>query len=507
MSQKHRNNHRHSKHGSAQSIQSETDLRLHMIADKNKLKPIEKVIAVDRIDEGEETHMEDFHNSDSSVSFASSDSVSISSHDHRRSRPSRDRHSKDKQSKVDRMIEEMNRGRQSTSSSEDSSDESGNESDTSTVSSTDTKSSSDSISTISSTSSNGSKTYRSKPVLEKKEPEPIPKYTNEREKKVYKMELYYELRKYAKTRKLTRDYPATSSIEDMEDELMVQHKIDDKEETILLGKEGMKRVTKFLVSNNTKYDPFGFKLKGWDTQIERDVDRKKYDAVVGRLYDKYSCYFTKIEPEYIFIWMFFGSALVFHYTQKYIEENGLQELAAQHPEMVTQLQQTVNGFINKGAESQLNPAQAKQRKMGLNAQEVYQQMKEDMAKEGIHVPEQMSDDIEVSIMNSEASSQDQVENTINEMLEANTQFVAPPTIAPMQTGKGINHPGLPPRSQVPHKPKSVTNLLNNSNRTNVMTLSETPMIGVETVNNITEDTPTGKPHIRQRLSVGRRRNK
>jgi hypothetical protein len=483
-------------------MQSETDLRLDLIADKNKLKPIEKVIAVERIDEGEETHMEDFFpNDDSSVSFSSSDSVSISSGSRRRSRPS-GRRSKG-QIKVDEMIDQINRGRKRHDSDGSSSDSDGSDS----SSDSDSSDSSDDESTNSKSSSSSSKSSRSK-VSVKEEPkkeEPIPKYTTEREKKIYKMELYYELRRYAKTRKLMREYPANSSIEDMEDELKIQHKFDDKDETIVVAKEGLKRVTTFFVSNNTKHDPFGFRLENWDIQIKQDIDRKKYDAVISRLYDKYACYLTNIEPEYLFIWMFFGSALVFHYTQKYIEENGLTELAKQHPEMVSKLQDTVAGYINKSADAQLNPAKAKERRLGVNAQEVYQHMKEDLENEGIDIPMEMSDDMEVSIMDSASASQDQVENTINEMLQANTQFVAPPSLAPRSDMGGIDHPGLPPRAQIGRKPKSVSNLLQNTNRTQVMSLSETPMIGVETVNSVMEDTPTGRSQVRQRLRVGRRK--
>jgi hypothetical protein len=516
MSHKHQRRHRdRDSHKSAQNIQTETDLKLEMIADGTKLKPIEKMIAIDRIDEGEETHMEAMFNEDSSVSFSSSDSVSISTMSSKRKHSKHSKQSKQskKQSQIDKMIDDINRGRKHGSSSSKSSSRSrsrsSSSSSSSTIDSSDSDSSDDgSKSKSSSTSSITTRKSQSSNRSIKEEPkkdEPIPKWTTEREKKVYKMELYYELKRYAKTRKLMREYPPSSSIEDMEDELMIQHKYDDKEEAVVIIKEGMKRVTKFAVSNNTKYDPFGFKLEKWDVQIEHDVDRKKYDVVIGRLYDKYSKYITNIEPEYLFIWMFFGSALVFHYTQKYIEENGLTELAQQHPELVSKLQETVAGFVNKSAESQLNPNKGKERKMGLNAQEVYQQMKADMEHEGINIPQEMSDDMEVSIMDSDGASQDQVENTINEMLQSNTQFVAPPSIAPMQ-GRGIDHPGLPPRSQVSRKPKSVSRLLQNTNNAHVMSLSETPMVRVETVNSVTEDTPTGKSQVKSRLRVGRRRN-
>jgi len=63
---------------------------------------------------------------------------------------------------------------------------------------------------------------------------------------------------------------------------------------------------------------------------------------------------------------------------------------------------------------------------------------------------------------------------------------------------------LPPRSQNGRKPQSVENILNRSNKANVMTLSETPMYGVETVDSIMEDTPAGKSNVRQRLKVGKK---
>ena len=484
MSHRHRSR---SKHHASDPVQTETDLKLHMLADPLKLKPIEKQIVVEKIDEGDETIMENrSKSSNSSESFVSSNSSS--------SRSSRKRRSHDKASKrhkeLDTIIEELNR-KSKVSNRSGSSSSSTSKSSRSSKSSNSSKTSTSSVTMVSKVSE---KSKKSLPKVHK-EPEPIPRYRTEREKKIYKMELFYTLQKYKKEgRTLSREYGPSASLEDMEDEVMIQEKIDAKEETTLLCKEGMKKITAFVVDKNEQYDPFGIKLKGWDKLIKHEVNTGKYNMVLSKLYDKYSCYVSRMEPEFVFIWMFFGSALVFHYSQKYIEENNLSEIAKAHPELVTKIQETVAGVINSKASDQLNPVQSTQKKPGMGKRELYEQMKKDMLNDDIEI-----NDLEVSIDN---DSQQDIDNTINEMLmKDNTHFVAPPGKMNVGGSKTVNPSGI-----INRRPTSLTNIMANTSRTGGISLSETPMVTMETVDSMSvlEDTPTGRAVQRSRLKIGRK---
>ena len=102
---KNKSDHRHSKH----DIVTETDLMLHLLADKSKLKPIEKTINVIQVDD-EETALEaglKRKTHDDDISFDGSESVSIKSGSSSSSSHRQKHHISSKShSKLDKIIEE-----------------------------------------------------------------------------------------------------------------------------------------------------------------------------------------------------------------------------------------------------------------------------------------------------------------------------------------------------------------------------------------------------------------
>jgi len=464
---------------SRKSKSSETDLMLHMFADPTKLKPIEKTIQVSRIEE-DETALENGPrsrkgNDDSSFEDSDSRSVSSSSSARRRNKPIIDTKS---HSKLDEIVKKYNAksssgsSKSSSGSSKSSSESSGSSSDTSDESSSESSNRSN-RSNRSSKSSNSHHKNATKPSEEvKKEPMYIPKWTNEREKKIYKMGLYYELQEYAKRRKLSRDYPPSSSIEDMEDEVKMQQKLDEKEEAIVMGKEAMKQISSLIVRGNNAWDPFGLKLDGWDAQIANSINN--YDTVLSRLHDKYASYMTKIEPEYIFIWMFVGSAVTFHYTKKYVEDNGLEELVRLNPGLMEKIQNTIASTLETKVSAQLEPKKVEQKKQGLSQAETYRKYKEmQMLSGNGPIPE--GDD------ENEKSISPNVNNTIDEML------VSKPTnnrINPASINNRINPPSL---NNGQPGPMYFKKIMATANPNHTIPLSETSRVKVETVDSESVD--------------------
>lgn len=484
---KSKSEHRHSKH----EIETETDLMLHLLADKGKLKPIEKTINVIHVDD-EETALEaglkrKSHNDE--ISFDGSESISVKSSSSSSSSSYRQKQhiSSKSHTKLDRIIEEYNDKSSKASSSSNSS----NSSKTSSSSSRSSNSKSSNATTI----TVQSRRERTEKQEKKEEPiSPKPKWTNEREKKIYKMELYYALQEYKKRRILTRDYPPSSSIEDMEDEVLIQQKIDSKEEGIMLAREGLMKFSTIIVKANKTWDYFGLKLDGWDKQMEGNINN--YNPVLGRLYDKYSHLFFTLEPEYIFLWMFVGSAFSFHYAKKYVEENGLEELVKQNPELMSKIQSTIASTIESKVSSQLNKKNPEEKKPGLSHAEMYKKYKEMQEAQGngtIYEEDEYDDEIEKSV------SAD-VDNTINEMLKQNTTFVAPPKLPLSQR---TNQSTLAPRAI--DGSKRVNEMMTNVNRKNTIPLSETSGVLVETVDSesIEKSNLIGRGKNKTRLHVTR----
>lgn len=140
-------------------------------------------------------------------------------------------------------------------------------------------------------------------------PEVLQKRREEDEKKE-KMQLLHRLFKYEQ-----RGYhlPNLYSMESNIDELRFEVSKIRNEESARHSVKWYKVFLMILVTSvetlNTKFDPFGLRLKGWS----RDMNSKKEDLddCFHRLHDKWSSK-TAIEPELELMFAFFGGAFMYH---------------------------------------------------------------------------------------------------------------------------------------------------------------------------------------------------
>ena len=427
--------------------ETDTSLFLNMLADPSKLKPETKEINIERI--AEETEGSELNNGInarvSARTFTSSES------------------SKSSVSSV------------STKSSESS------------KSSTSTKSSKSKNN--SSTSRGNFDDYVNKYNNMNKEPEaPQPQfqsqigsqtqqsiakpYVSERDAKIYRMKVYFALEDMSNNGiKLTKDYTINSNLEEMEDELALQDERLKHKEAVMFGKDVLIKGSQWIERGNKWLDPIGARLNGWHKQMKMNIDN--YDPVLKRLAVKYGKYITKVEPEIQLIWMFAGSAVAFHYTQKYIEEHGLQELAKERPELVGKIQSTIASVIeqNVGAD----PKAKEEKKPELSQAELYKRVQ---AMKQADRGEDEDDD------------QDDINNTISQMMGQNV-YVPQTAIQPK----------LPPMDVGIQKPRKITELMSRANANNVISLN------TETTNGVRIDTVDSESVDDVSMSQSRLRNR
>lgn len=440
------------KHSSVES----TDLFLNLLADPTKLKPETKTINISKIDERTEGSdlVNDPRDQRTVNTFTSSDSE--------RSRRSR-------------------KSRRSNSSSESSDTSRSSSSSTSTLTrnSSSTRSKRRHRSHGSSTSHKSIDDYVKKfnndvekernlrheteeEMRKEKEKEKestyIPKYTTEREKKFYQMSLYFALDDLKGKVELTKKYTLTSDIEEMEDELRLHTEREQRKHGIVLAKDGLLKLTHGIEKINKYWDPLGAKLDGWHEQMSGNINN--YEPVLGQMHDKYKKYIGKIEPEITFLWMFVGSGLTFHWTKKYVEDNGLEEVMSKNPELFKKLQSTIASAVetNIGRPETAKP----EKKNELSRAEMYKRVQE-MNKNKENVNEESSDDIHIS--------QNRVNDTINQITGNKPQYSVPAQVpqysAPSQ-----------PMSINIQKPRRLNNIMNNANTKNVIPLNTETSRGV-----------------------------
>ena len=199
-------------------------------------------------------------------------------------------------------------------------------------------------------------------------PQPIPqpvKMTigDEKKLKFRKMECLAKLMHLKQTGLiLSKTYNMDSDIDDMEAELKYHTDIEVKKNGIELAKSFMCNGITLLEMANEKYDPFGFKLKGWSNKIKMNKD--DYDSVLGELMDKYkSSEGGQMEPElklFIMIVMSAGSVCI----SNSVTENlpGLDDVIKNNPQLMAKLQTNINKSIS-------GPSELDKKK------ELYQQLK------------------------------------------------------------------------------------------------------------------------------------
>ncbi len=355
-------------------VSTDTELHLDLFADPTKLKPVSKIVKMDKINEDSDS--DDSHivnkalNSDSdSVSSKSSSSAKKSSARSRRSKRS-----------------------SSSSSSSSSSTSSSSTSSSSARKSSKTRSSTHKKLDEYVTNFNNIKMSETRPIppetdglqsqgqvqqgqgqgqVQQAQVQYVPKYTTEREIRFRKMELLAILAGIKKKRELSKSYSMSSEIADMEDEVRFHTELEQKQVAVEFSKDGLLKICQFMEVMNGTFDPFGLQLKGWHGQMKSNIEN--YDGVFGELFEKYKHYVGKVEPEYKLMYMVFGSAASFHYSKQVVEQYGLEKLVDKNPELLQKIQANIASTLEKNIGKKDEP-KAGQQMPKMTQQQMYQQM-------------------------------------------------------------------------------------------------------------------------------------
>lgn len=353
-------------------ISTDTELHLDLFADPSKLKPVSKIVKMDKINEDSDS--DDSHIVNKALN---SDSDSVKSRTSSKSTKSRrSRHSSKSSSK-------------SSSSSSKSSSSSRSSSSRSSKRSTAHKKLDDYMSNYNDIRASESRPSNDPTVSQNvvnqgsqpssggpaPQPQPTPyvqKYTTEREIRFRKMELLAILNNIKKRRELSKSYSMSSSIEDMEDEVRFHTDLEQKDIAVEFSKDGLLKVCQFMEVMNGTFDPFGLQLKGWHGQMKSNIDN--YDGVFGELYEKYKHYVGKVEPEYKLMYMVFGSAASFHYSKQFVEQYGLEKLVDKNPELLQKIQANIASTLEKNIGKKDEPKDKTAPMPKMSQQQMYQQM-------------------------------------------------------------------------------------------------------------------------------------
>jgi hypothetical protein len=145
--------------------------------------------------------------------------------------------------------------------------------------------------------------------------------------------------------KLTKDYTLESNYHEMCFEIKFWTDIQIKNDAVNLSKNMMVNGITLLEFFNERYDPFGFKLKGWSDHVKVGIDN--YDEVMAELYEKYKGSGKKMEPEIKLLIMLVTSAGSFH-ASKILTESipGMDDMLKNNPEYLQKVTQSINKGIS-----------------------------------------------------------------------------------------------------------------------------------------------------------------
>ena len=407
-------------------VSTDTELHLDLFADPSKLKPVSKVLNMNKIDE----NSDDSHIVNKTMYSSDSDSSKSSS--------SRKISSKRKTSKKSSESSSSSSSKKSSSSSSSSSrrrsskakSESHKKLDDyvnnyknikmSDYKETEKNNDQQSVTQQQQQGESGAKTY-------------IPKYTTEREIRFRKMELLCILNNIKKTRDLSKSYTIASELQDLEDEVRFHTEQEQKVVSVGFAKDGLLKMCQLLEIANGTFDPFGIQLKGWHGQMSSNIEN--YDGVFGELYEKYKNYVGRVEPEYKLMYMIFGSAASFHYSKQFVEQYGLEKLVEKNPELLQKIQANIASTMEKNIGKKDESKDKKDAIPTMTQQQMYQQMvkeKEELEKKLKEQQIQISQN-QVKV---QQQQQNPINNTINKMM--NVQQTGLPS---QQFGSEIKKPG------------------------------------------------------------------
>jgi len=217
----------------------------------------------------------------------------------------------------------------------------------------------------------------------------------------------------------------------MEAELKYHTDIQTKKNGVQLAKSFMCNAITGIEFMNDRYDPFGFKLKGWSDQVKLNKD--DFDEVFGELLEKYKGNGKKMEPELKLAMMLIISAGSFHMAQSMTSNlPGLEDVIKNNPQLMAKLQSNINKTIS-------GPTELEKKK------ELYQNMKK------LH--DDKVKNINVKTTNTNANAKTTNTNTTN----INTTNTNTNTNA--KTNANNKQSTEKPLQQTNNKPISVKNLL------------------------------------------------
>ena len=419
-----------------------TELHLDLFADPSKLKPVSKIVKMNKIDENsDDSHIVN-------KTMYSSDSDSDSSDSSKSSKKSYRKSSKKSSS---------------SSSSSSRSSRSSSSRKTSKGKSESHKKLDDYVNNYNNIKMSESRPTENKqtenftsqqPVPQPGEPGAmpyIPVYKTEREIRFRKMELLCILNNIKKTRDLSKSYTIASELQDLEDEVRFHTEQEKKVVSVGFAKDGLLKMCQLLEIANGTFDPFGIQLKGWHGQMSSNIEN--YDGVFGELYEKYKNYVGRVEPEYKLMYMIFGSAASFHYSKQFVEQYGLEKLVEKNPELLQKIQANIASTMEKNIGKKDESKDSKNAMPTMTQQQMYQQMvkeKEDLEKKLKEQQNQMAQ-----------TQKSPINNTINKMMNV------------QQTGL----PSTTFGSEI-KKPNSLNDLLSRVKATN--TNASIPLVDTQT---------------------------
>lgn len=98
-----------------------------------------------------------------------------------------------------------------------------------------------------------------------------------------------------------------SEVQRIKQEIAIDSAIETARNTLITVATGIEHTNAYL--------GWGFELSGWSRFVAGDVQQSKYDAILEELYEKYKNTLS-VSPEFKLLFMFGGSALMFHINKK-----------------------------------------------------------------------------------------------------------------------------------------------------------------------------------------------
>ena len=174
----------------------------------------------------------------------------------------------------------------------------------------------------------------------------VPDIATQKELKFKKMETFAKLMHIKSLGiEFTKKYNMDSDLDEMEAEVKYHSDIQSKKNGVQLAKSFMCNAITGLEFFNERYDPFGFKLKGWSDQVKMNKD--DFEEVFADLLEKYKGNGSKMEPEMKLAMMLIISAGSFHMSQTIATGlPGIDDVIKNNPQLLSKIQSGINKSIS-----------------------------------------------------------------------------------------------------------------------------------------------------------------